>query len=378
MESKELKDVKVASEIEKESPKENVDDKKDDTKEKGRDAHSTVTYFKSRYAKEQATQVELDEQGDQTDARSLAHLFQTHHQQSNYQPEKHHPHFNHHGPMQPKPKEEPVFGETDESKLLGLVKIREEGDLYASSGKKRGLCMIFENDMFHTDLGLSRRKGSSVDRGLMIDVFSKLQFEVRVYQNLTTGEILDILEKTRFEDHSHADMLAVVVLSHGNEGIVYGYDKAYSTSKLWENFTADMCEDLAGKPKLFFIQACQGSQLDHGVAVKIDEADGGRTETDGFASYRTPLYSDFLIAHSTVNGFYSWRNTVQGSWFIQVLGAALLVNSYKYDLVTILTKVGRVIAREYESNSSYKDFNQKKQMPFIYSTLTNKLYLKQK
>lgn len=49
-------------------------------------------------------------------------------------------------------------------------------------------------------------------------------------------------------------MLAVVVLSHGNEGIVYGYDKPYPTSKLWESFTADMCEDLAGKPKMFFIQ----------------------------------------------------------------------------------------------------------------------------
>ena len=48
MESKELKDVKVAAEIEKESPEENVDDKKDDTKEKGRDVHSTVTFFKSR------------------------------------------------------------------------------------------------------------------------------------------------------------------------------------------------------------------------------------------------------------------------------------------------------------------------------------------
>ena len=109
-----------------------------------------------------------------------------------------------------------------------------------------------------------------------------------------------------------------------------------------------------------------------------DETDGGRTESDGFASYRTPLYSDFLIAHSTVNGFSSWRNTVQGSWFMQVLGASLLVNSYKYDLVTILTKVARVIAREYESNSSFKDFNQKKQIPFMYSTLTNKLFLKQK
>ncbi len=37
-------------------------------------------------------------------------------------------------------------------------------------------------------------------------------------------------------------------------GIVYGYDKPYPTSRLWENFTADMCEDLAGKPKMFFIQ----------------------------------------------------------------------------------------------------------------------------
>ena len=43
---------------------------------------------------------------------------------------------------------------------------------------RRGLCLIFENDMFHTGLGLSKRKGSNVDRGLMVDVFSKLQFEV--------------------------------------------------------------------------------------------------------------------------------------------------------------------------------------------------------
>ena len=41
------------------------------------------------------------------------------------------------------------------------------------------------------------------------------------------------------------------------------------------------------------------------------------------AYFRTPLHADFLIAHSTVNGFYSWRNTVQGSWFIQVLPFSL-------------------------------------------------------
>ena len=67
---------------------------------------------------------------------------------------------------------------------------------------------------------------------------------------------------------------------------------------------------------LFTVQACQGSQIDHGVTV--EEKKKSRTETDGFASYRTPLHSDFMIAHSTVAGYYSWRNTVQGSWFIQV------------------------------------------------------------
>jgi hypothetical protein len=32
--------------------------------------------------------------------------------------------------------------------------------------------------MFHTDLGLSKRKGSNVDRKLMESVFSHLQFQV--------------------------------------------------------------------------------------------------------------------------------------------------------------------------------------------------------
>ena len=111
------------------------------------------------------------------------------------------------------------------------------------------------------------------------------------------------------------NLCTAVILSHGNEGILYGYDSAYPAHKIWEPFTADRCSSLIGKPKLFFIQACQGSKMDHGVPVK---ANMGRTSTDSFASYRTPLHADFLLAHSTVAGYYSWRNTVQGSWFIQV------------------------------------------------------------
>ena len=140
------------------------------------------------------------------------------------------------------------------------------------------------------------------------------------------------------------------MLSHGSEGNIYAYDKAYETSVLWEQFTGDKCPSLIGKPKLFFLQACQGRlkpltsaatlttshsllterqcvtdvetvvvqgvKMDPGVVRETGREghDGG----DGFASYRTPSHSDFLVAHSSVEGYYSWRNTVQGSWFIQV------------------------------------------------------------
>lgn len=47
---------------------------------------------------------------------------------------------------------------------------------------------------------------------------------------------------------------------------------------------------------MFFVQACQGSNLDKGITLS-------RTETDGQPhSYRIPTYADFLISYSTVPG----------------------------------------------------------------------------
>lgn len=111
-------------------------------------------------------------------------------------------------------------------------------------------------------------------------------------------------------DHSQHDCLIVAVLSHGELGLLYAHDTPYKPDSIWSHFTADKCPTLAGKPKLFFIQACQGDRLDSGLTLKE------RTETDGqpASTFRIPSQADFLIAYSTIPG--KDENTILFKFFI--------------------------------------------------------------
>lgn len=55
-------------------------------------------------------------------------------------------------------------------------------------------------------------------------------------------------------DHSDADCLVVVVMTHGDNGTLHARDHQYPPDMLWKSFTGINCPSLAGKPKLFFIQ----------------------------------------------------------------------------------------------------------------------------
>ena len=56
----------------------------------------------------------------------------------------------------------------------------------------------------------------------------------------------------------------------------------------------------------------------------VDATDGPAPDaTDGPADNRTndislPIESDFIYAYSTVPGYYSWRNSRNGSWQVFV------------------------------------------------------------
>lgn len=91
----------------------------------------------------------------------------------------------------------------------------------------------------------------------------------------------------------------MAILSHGEQGIIFAKDGAYKPDdSLWGQFTGDKCITLAGKPKLFFIQACQGDRFDGGVQLQRRS-----TQVDGSgSSFKIPIYADFLIAYSTIPG----------------------------------------------------------------------------
>ncbi|KAL4640536.1 caspase-3 [Arapaima gigas] len=228
-----------------------------------------------------------------------------------------------------------------------------------------GLCLIINNKNFDRKTGMNVRNGTDIDAGNVMKVFSKLGYKVKVSNDQTVEQMKQELRTVSQLDHSKAASFVCVLLSHGDEGVIFGTDKSVELSTLTGYFRGDRCKTLVGKPKLFFIQACRGTQLDAGI--ETDSMPDDCTE-------RIPVEADFLYAYSTAPGYYSWRNTACGSWFIQSLCEMLSKYSQHLELMQIMTRVNYRVALDFESSSNLPGFDAKKQIPCIVSMLTKEMY----
>jgi len=76
-------------------------------------------------------------------------------------------------------------------------------------------------------------------------------------------------------------------------------------------------------------------------------------------------------------GHFSWRNTLQGSWFIRALNDELkkaLSSTDSVDFAQVLTKVTHAVAYDFQSNVATREQSGKKQVPSLYSTLTKEIH----
>lgn len=131
---------------------------------------------------------------------------------------------------------------------------------YKMDQDPRGIAIIINNREFLRSSGMQNypRKGTDVDRDNLKRIFQKLLFDVRVYDNQRCHEIRRKLKDLAAIDYSSYNAVIFIMLSHGEEGVVYGTDDKMEIREITAYFKG---KTFAGKPKLFFFQACRGENL---------------------------------------------------------------------------------------------------------------------
>ncbi|XP_015428433.1 PREDICTED: caspase-1-like [Dufourea novaeangliae] len=244
---------------------------------------------------------------------------------------------------------------------------------YNMNHPKRGKCVIFNHDEYDGEAPV--RNGAAADVENIQRTFGTLLgFTVVPRWNKTMTEINTEIEKLSKEDHTDSDCLCVFIMTHGySNGMLLARDWPYYLDSVWQQFTGDKCPTLVGKPKLFFIQACRGSEVDNGIGVFSGGDNDTEVDSCVSAVYKIPTHADILIGHSSVDGYYSYRHPQNGSFYIVWL-CKIIENFWEtQDLMEMMTSTARAVAVYCVTNIKDPTKNNKKQMPSITSTLIRKL-----
>ncbi|KAJ8675739.1 hypothetical protein QAD02_011525 [Eretmocerus hayati] len=249
----------------------------------------------------------------------------------------------------------------------------DQGDSYNMNHQNRGYCHIFSHGVYDSKLGLDARPCAENERNTVSETFRKLGFKVKIHQDYTLDKIHKELTKLSRCDYKKDDCICFFVMTHGNtNGTLYAKDKCYFINIFEKAF--DAMKTLKNKPKLLFVQSCRGERADPGIdSPRFSYTSSSSDEIDRTTCMNsTPTKADILIAHSTSEGYVSFRQ-----WFIPALCENLDKYSEIWDLDEILTKTIDIVST-YESDSDISGLNKCKQAPTVIKTLRKKVYFKKK
>ncbi|CAL1534694.1 unnamed protein product [Lymnaea stagnalis] len=290
-----------------------------------------------------------------------------------------------------------TFVDVQDEKCLRLFKrtMSENSVVYPMKNLISGNVLVINNETF---IKLEQRKGTVHDCNKIRAVFSQLGFNVIIYNNLTKCQMEETLLRESKNDYSNHDCFILFILSHGDRGVVLGTDantqnRDNNLSIVYIRRLFSENKSLLGKPKLFFIQACQGGQLDTGHTIddepsrvshlniesspiKSEQNDSPYSEaanssyvedeetTDGT---KIPSEADIFLSTATVEGCVSWRNVTYGSWYIQAICYVFRKYAYKNNLNDLMTLVNNLVSKS-ETKKGHK------QVATKYDTLRKKLF----
>nr|XP_057931497.1 caspase-6-like [Doryrhamphus excisus] len=249
---------------------------------------------------------------------------------------------------------------------------------YKMDYNRRGLAVIFNQERFFWRMGMNDRYGTNTDRDNLEMRLRALNFEVKVYDNYKNEDVLEKIHEAAEANHSDADCFVLIFLSHGENEHVYTYDGKISIQHITSLFKGDKCRSLVGKPKIFVLQACRGDKHDNPCDAVDSEIKTNEVMVDASAVHTLPAGADFIMCYSVAEGYYSHRETFNGSWYIQDLCELLKKYGDSLEFTELLTLVNRKVSMRTVFSSKLKEAIGKKQVPCFASMLTKKLYFRPK
>uniref|UniRef100_A0A8D0BAN4 Caspase-3 n=1 Tax=Salvator merianae TaxID=96440 RepID=A0A8D0BAN4_SALMN len=224
--------------------------------------------------------------------------------------------------------------------------------------------VIIVNYEFHGSQ-LRPRPGARREADRLFRALANCNYAVQLHFDLTAEEIKNVYEEERHADHG--DYFVSILSSHGEEGIIYDCNgEMVELASIFQALSSDSCPNLAGKPKIFFVQACRGHNIDHGVQLQTDSGD---PQMDCFSHYLS-IPEDTAVMFASSPGYAAFINRWE-SMFLKALLDLLEGEERHLELSRLMTRISRQVAFHAEARGQHRGG---KEMPCFVSKMLQEAY----
>ncbi|CAK8689145.1 unnamed protein product [Clavelina lepadiformis] len=203
-------------------------------------------------------------------------------------------------------------------------------------------------------VNVKEREGTEIDVENLKTMFNRMGIEIEIMNDLTLRKLLEKLEAISKEDFSDYNCCFVVFLSHGKEDSILTYDLPLHYDSIFPNFSSSKCPGLEGKPKIFIVQACKGSD----TATPPDKTPQGDFEESDLAYVVQAEFEDGVSPVAPI-----------GADCISCFASATDNSDWELDFASLMTIVAERVADMGSCTG------EKRQMPCTVSTLRKRFYL---
>ncbi|KAM9456057.1 caspase-3-like [Clarias gariepinus] len=223
--------------------------------------------------------------------------------------------------------------------------------------------LIVSVEKFSACAGLDKRSGARLDTKRLHAALSRRGFLVKILMDPDAHEIIEAFKAE--SQQSVPSCFMGVISSHGEKGVIFGSDgRPVKLAHIYAQFGGST---MAGKNKLFLIQACRGIELDDGVEVETDGVDSSHDD-DVYECQSIP--NETVVAYATAPGYSAFMHP-SGSVFMKTF-CDLLEECDGWEITRFLTRLNGRVAFEFEARGD--ELKGKKEMPCFVSRLTADCY----